>query len=218
MEKLVNPFKEHMRLAMLNHEEVFREQVFELHRLYQIQKMLMKNIKRSLQNNQEQATWNFKNYKEKIHGIDMEMPVEEDNNNNAENGFLKNANMVDESELLELTLGPSKNFYRRRKVADVPLSLLKSDNCSGTSLSSSSSNNIKKQNDPQQKINTSRLDYTSQKWRVDDHHMPIKSNHSFLRETRVGLNNNVVCEENLRQDRSVNNNPPLFQVLSLRMT
>ncbi|KAG9140409.1 hypothetical protein Leryth_018539 [Lithospermum erythrorhizon] len=214
MEKLVNPFnKEHMKLAMLKHEEVFREQVFELHRLYQIQKMLMKNIKRSGQNNQEQPTWDFKKCEEKIQGLDLEiMPAEEESNNNK---------MVDESELLELTLGPSKNFYRIRKVANAPLSLLQEDNYSGTSLSSSSSNNNKQHHHHhhQQKMNTSRQQNTSQKWRVDNH-VPTKSNHhSFLGEMKNG-GNNVAGEENLRQDRSLNNNNPpwFFQVLSLKMT
>ncbi|XP_039158345.1 uncharacterized protein LOC120286095 [Eucalyptus grandis] len=48
MEKLLRPYdKEHMKLAMLKHEETFREQVYELHRLYRIQKALMKNSKSS---------------------------------------------------------------------------------------------------------------------------------------------------------------------------
>lgn len=42
MEKVLKPHdKEFMRMAMLKHEETFREQVYELHRLYRIQKMLM---------------------------------------------------------------------------------------------------------------------------------------------------------------------------------
>lgn len=42
MERALQPYdKEFMRMAMLKHEEIFREQVYELHRLYRIQKMLM---------------------------------------------------------------------------------------------------------------------------------------------------------------------------------
>ncbi|CAH9111358.1 unnamed protein product [Cuscuta europaea] len=35
---------EYMKTSMLKHEETFKEQVYELHRLYQTQKKLMKNI------------------------------------------------------------------------------------------------------------------------------------------------------------------------------
>ncbi|XP_016475605.1 uncharacterized protein LOC107797248 [Nicotiana tabacum] len=50
MEKLLNPDdKEYMKMAMVKHEETFREQVYELHRLYQIQKILMKTISSSQQ-------------------------------------------------------------------------------------------------------------------------------------------------------------------------
>lgn len=42
MEKVLQHYdKERMRMAMLKHEETFRQQVYELHRLYKIQKMLM---------------------------------------------------------------------------------------------------------------------------------------------------------------------------------
>ncbi|XP_047336489.1 uncharacterized protein LOC124940054 [Impatiens glandulifera] len=47
MEKLmmINGYdKEYMKMAMLKHEETFKQQVHELHRLYQIQKGLMKDI------------------------------------------------------------------------------------------------------------------------------------------------------------------------------
>ncbi|OIT39361.1 PREDICTED: uncharacterized protein LOC109238193 [Nicotiana attenuata] len=50
MEKLLNPYdKEYMKMAMVKHEETFREQVYELHRLYHIQKILMKTISSSQQ-------------------------------------------------------------------------------------------------------------------------------------------------------------------------
>ncbi|KAI4381246.1 hypothetical protein MLD38_007338 [Melastoma candidum] len=46
MEKLVRSYdKERMKLAMLKHEQTFKEQVYELHRLYRIQKTLMKALK-----------------------------------------------------------------------------------------------------------------------------------------------------------------------------
>ncbi|KAG9129889.1 hypothetical protein Leryth_007027 [Lithospermum erythrorhizon] len=217
MEKHLNPYdKEHMRLAMLKHEEAFRAQVLELHRLYQTQKMLMKHIQRVGRNNQEQPPWNFKKCMDKIEGLDLGRPAVEENNNNAENHCHKNDKMVDESELLELSLGPSNNFYRRRKEADdAPLSLLHSVNYSGTNLSSSSSNN---HHHHQQKMNISTQQSNNQKWNVDTH-VPIKSNHhNFLGEMKIG-GSNVASEGNWRQDRSLKNNPPwLFQGLSLKMT
>ncbi|CAI0430510.1 unnamed protein product [Linum tenue] len=44
MERVLKPYdKEYMRLAMLKHEETFRQQVYELHKLYRIQKLMMRS-------------------------------------------------------------------------------------------------------------------------------------------------------------------------------
>ncbi|CAL1380838.1 unnamed protein product [Linum trigynum] len=44
MERVLKPYdKEYMRLGMLKHEETFRQQVYELHRLYRIQKLMMRS-------------------------------------------------------------------------------------------------------------------------------------------------------------------------------
>ncbi|CAL4944533.1 unnamed protein product [Urochloa decumbens] len=40
--------KDTLKLAMLKHEETFRQQVHELHRLYSIQKLLMRDFKREI--------------------------------------------------------------------------------------------------------------------------------------------------------------------------
>ncbi|XP_021714433.1 uncharacterized protein LOC110682409 [Chenopodium quinoa] len=48
-----NNDKEFMRMAMLKHEETFREQVSELHRLYRIQKVLMESVGVSQQQQQQ---------------------------------------------------------------------------------------------------------------------------------------------------------------------
>ncbi|KAJ1293489.1 hypothetical protein BS78_01G072000 [Paspalum vaginatum] len=40
--------KDKLKMAMLKHEETFRQQVHELHRLYRIQKLLMRDLKREL--------------------------------------------------------------------------------------------------------------------------------------------------------------------------
>ncbi|KAL9257225.1 hypothetical protein AKJ16_DCAP06380 [Drosera capensis] len=49
--------KEYMRTAMLKHEEIFRQQVYELHRLYQIQKILMSSYKAANSIRQDQEKW-----------------------------------------------------------------------------------------------------------------------------------------------------------------
>nr|KYP71478.1 hypothetical protein KK1_010737 [Cajanus cajan] len=87
MEKIVRSCdKEYMRMAMLKHEETFKEQVYELHRLYRIQKLLMQNM-------------------EARRGVEVR----------EEEWFFKNAiKVIDESEI-ELTLGPS-SYNRRKKV------------------------------------------------------------------------------------------------------
>ncbi|KAI4387221.1 hypothetical protein MLD38_005068 [Melastoma candidum] len=45
MENLIRSYdKDNMKLAMLKHEQTFKEQVYELHRLYRVQKTLMKAL------------------------------------------------------------------------------------------------------------------------------------------------------------------------------
>lgn len=142
MEKLIKPSdKEFMRMAILKHEETFREQVYELHRLYQIQKTLMKNVENGRVVQVTQRGWNMKNaislaqatnhlkdtQKKPEIKFDLERPAEE---YSAESDG-DEVEIIDESEI-ELTLGPS-SYYNRRKRVDTPLT---SD--SGHSLSSSS--------------------------------------------------------------------------------
>ncbi|KAG7035180.1 hypothetical protein SDJN02_01975, partial [Cucurbita argyrosperma subsp. argyrosperma] len=76
--------KENMKNAMLKHEQTFRHQVYELHRLYRIQKLLMKNI---IENRGKTERWEVKN-------------EDEDEEDEKESDF------IEESEV-ELTLGPS---------------------------------------------------------------------------------------------------------------
>uniref|UniRef100_A0A1D1Z9I2 V-type sodium ATPase catalytic subunit A n=1 Tax=Anthurium amnicola TaxID=1678845 RepID=A0A1D1Z9I2_9ARAE len=45
--------REYMKMAMLKHERTFREQVNELHRLYRVQKMLMRDMRRNALKAQE---------------------------------------------------------------------------------------------------------------------------------------------------------------------
>nr|KYP52406.1 hypothetical protein KK1_025711 [Cajanus cajan] len=56
MEKIVRPCdKEYMRMTMLKHQDTFKEQVYELHRLYKIQKILMKNMEASIESDGDQV-------------------------------------------------------------------------------------------------------------------------------------------------------------------
>ncbi|KGN48594.1 uncharacterized protein LOC101207586 [Cucumis sativus] len=115
MEKLPKAYeKEYMRMAMLKHEETFKQQVQELHRLYRTQKTLMKNVEKS----RETESWDKRNeicfrqiYEQDAKNyyrstrttkLDMEQPAEDEpetNNNGARQ-------IINETEL-ELTLGPS---------------------------------------------------------------------------------------------------------------
>ncbi|KAL5556830.1 hypothetical protein UlMin_039066 [Ulmus minor] len=120
MERLFKPYdKEYMKMAMLKHEEIFKEQVYELHRLYQIQKILMKNMEKTRSNvNRPQ-----------IRKIDLEQqPAVEESLNGDDHGRM--LEIIDESEI-ELTLRPTS--YNRRRKTEAPLT---SD--SGPSFSSSS--------------------------------------------------------------------------------
>ncbi|KAK7252780.1 hypothetical protein RIF29_36982 [Crotalaria pallida] len=124
MEKLARPCDiEHMRMAMLRHEVTFKEQVYELHRLYWIQKMLMKNMETGRGIELSQGGWNFKNaisltqngqhkgaqqkpkMKFDLEGLDLEDIAESGNN--------RLIDITNETEI-ELTLGPST--YNRKKV------------------------------------------------------------------------------------------------------
>ncbi|XP_028796366.1 uncharacterized protein LOC114751845 [Neltuma alba] len=190
MEKLIKPSdKEFMRMAILKHEETFREQLHELHRLYRIQKMLMKNMKNGRAVDVTQREWNLKNaisltqttnhrkdaQKKPEIKFDLERPAEE---HIAESDG-DEVEIMDESEI-ELTLGPSSYCDRAKKV-DTPLT---SD--SGYSLSSSSTG-------------SSHINKTA-------------------REDSSGMRNSFVdIEERSRQER-LKQPPWLFQVLSLNMT
>lgn len=145
MEKLLNPYdKEFMRRAMLMHEKTFKEQVYELHRLYRIQKILMKNIESSRSNGRSQELWNSSSRNgisiiqaNQHHNtqhkpsmmLDLEQPADMYIPESNGDGMLE---IIDESEI-QLTLGPT-NYTRRRKK---PQTTRTSSN-SGASFSSSS--------------------------------------------------------------------------------
>ncbi|KAF8404910.1 hypothetical protein HHK36_009805 [Tetracentron sinense] len=139
MGRLLKPYeKESIKMAMLKHEEIFKEQVYELHRLYQIQKMLMdtmirsghngcSRVRRNLENeiNLREVNCSYREQQKPRRKIDLEQPAE---------GYVADGDGVLEIEdesCIELTLGPSS--YNQRKKDETPLN---SD--SGLSFSSSS--------------------------------------------------------------------------------
>ncbi|XP_051141021.1 uncharacterized protein LOC127258270 isoform X2 [Andrographis paniculata] len=127
MENLLNPYdKEYMKMAMLKHEETFRHQVSELHRLYRIQKMLMKDAA---------TAGNTRRHPHYASPAGIQFP---DPTRPA--GKYSFPAIEDEQSDLELTLGP-RSYYQKKIKASEPE--LRSD--SGTSFSSSStgSNHIK---------------------------------------------------------------------------
>ncbi|XP_022978899.1 uncharacterized protein LOC111478714 [Cucurbita maxima] len=119
MEKLPKAHeKEYMRMAMLKHEETFKQQVHELHRLYRTQKTLMKNVEKSRDSGWNTKSWDKRNeicfrqiYEQDAKNysrsttqttkLDLEQPAEDEAE--ANNGALQ---IINENEL-ELTLGPS---------------------------------------------------------------------------------------------------------------
>ncbi|XP_027077321.1 uncharacterized protein LOC113778275 [Coffea eugenioides] len=218
MEKLLNPYdKEYMKTAMLKHEETFREQVYELHRLYQIQKLLMKKIASSQKHGQDSDTRNLKivsisNQTNDHHadvekrprlGLDLELPVDDYFQGIERNGT---AGIDDESELeLTLGIGPSSNCGRRKSLEmSIP-----SDSAASFSSSSTGSSNIKRTNSGlinHQRTNAIREEFIGRKWGLE---LP-GSNPSLLGSRKKSSD----IEEQLRQDR--HSNPPwLLQALSL---
>ncbi|CAN6969158.1 unnamed protein product [Brassica oleracea var. botrytis] len=96
MEKLLNPSeKQYMKMAMLKHEETFKQQVYELHRLYQVQKILMKNMQVNKGNDVNSGLGSF------IRRVDR--PANFPDGGEAGGNDI---DIMDESGI-ELTLGPS---------------------------------------------------------------------------------------------------------------
>nr|DAD41462.1 TPA_asm: hypothetical protein HUJ06_015785 [Nelumbo nucifera] len=132
MERILKPYdKESMKMAMLKHEKTFKEQLYELHRLYQIQKMLMNNMKGSTGPDRcvpngwnlekdisfSQANCTYREQQKPRRRLDLEQPAEDCNADEGGDGVLE---IEDESDI-ELTLGPA--IYRRRKKDETPLNL-----------------------------------------------------------------------------------------------
>ncbi|KAK4416316.1 hypothetical protein Salat_2457100 [Sesamum alatum] len=141
MEKLLNHYdREYMKMAMLKHEETFREQVYELHRLYQIQKMLMKDIAKHKRKDQQYGN-NCKQPEARL-CLDLERPAEEFNAPESGGGKCRVSETEDDQgHDLELTLGPRS--YRRSKTKAAEPADPPSDSGPSFSSSSTGSSHIK---------------------------------------------------------------------------
>ncbi|KAI3669762.1 hypothetical protein L6452_41155 [Arctium lappa] len=125
--------KECMKMAMLKHEQTFKEQVYELHRLYQIQKMLMKNMQ-----NQENICFNYQQQKHNL--LDLEQPANKEFDDHVTEETLNDQEIEEDECEIELTLGPT-SFNRRRRTTNKPES---SDSMPSFSSSSTGSSHIKR--------------------------------------------------------------------------
>lgn len=125
--------------------------------------------------------------------VDSEQPVEEK---------IDALEMEDESEI-ELTLGPS-NYYQKRKAVETPRT---SDSGRSFSSSSTGSSHIRRTNSKNQRMTNRREDeLTAQKWGLVE--VP-NSNPTFLSGRRNS--------SDMEQDR-LQQTPWMFPVLSLNMT
>ncbi|EYU44475.1 hypothetical protein ABFS82_08G056600 [Erythranthe guttata] len=199
MEKLLNHYdKECMKMAMLKHEETFRGQVYELHRLYQIQKLLMKEIAKSPTNYRSASS------RKLVQPELQQFNVLESGGTVAAAAAKCRSVVITEidghdhlmNSDLELTLGPKK--YYTKKVVSKACEHATDQSDSGPSFSSSSTGSC---HVAMGRRNTRRSDhYELQKKLPGPEIMASNNNNS----------NN--------QDR-LNSSPPwIFQALSLNMT
>lgn len=183
-------------------------QVYELHRLYRIQKILMKNIDKSRSiNGRNQERWSIKNeicFTQRK--LDLERPAAEEYIADSDgNGVVE---IIDESEI-ELTLGPTSYNLIRRK-SEAPLTSDSGPSFSSSSTGSSHINRTISSRTHQQIRDTTRLEVSGSELglvRVPDMSSGCQSSSK----------NNIDVEEQLRQER-LKQSPWLFQVLSLNMT
>lgn len=215
MEKVLQPYdKEFMRMAMLKHEETFREQVYELHRLYRIQKMLMNSTvevrqQEIRQKQDDQRDLTDQVISQRLAAVDNQR-LEVQRNTNDRVGLrvadhhqerIAESNnqsmMLEESDIeLTLSLGPTTYNPKRRLRTD------KSESGQSVSSSSTGSSQTRKTSP---KNSTSTRDFT---WRGNS------SN---------SISNNTFPHQGSESDPGFSNgqqnNPPwMFQALSLKLS
>ncbi|KAK1441091.1 hypothetical protein QVD17_06929 [Tagetes erecta] len=139
MDKFVQPYdKECMKMAMLKHEETFKEQVYELRRLYQIQKMLMKNIQSRRHNYKENICFN--NHQDNKNKTNLEETATTKYYVHVPETLNDDQEIVEDEWEIELMLAPM-SFNRKRSMSNKPES---SDSVAGFSSSSSGSSDMQK--------------------------------------------------------------------------
>ncbi|XP_042507703.1 uncharacterized protein LOC122083858 [Macadamia integrifolia] len=216
MDRILKPFDmESMKMAMLKHEETFKEQVYELHRLYRIQKMLMNNMKSSGTHGYGTKRWNLdeislsqvsSTYKEKKkpqkpRKLDLEQPAEEYIAEEGGDGMLE----IEDENDIELTLGPT--IYNRRKKDETPLT---SDSGPSFSSSSTESGHMRRTRTGAYKRMDTREELTGHEWGL----IQVPSMHPIFPR---GTKNNYNVEEQVRQEK-LNRPPWLFPLFSMNMT
>ncbi|KAJ4963991.1 hypothetical protein NE237_023930 [Protea cynaroides] len=218
MDRIMKPFdKESMRMAMLKHEETFKEQVYELHRLYQIQKILMNNMNSSgpigcgganrwnveneMSLSQVSSSYIERHKPQKPRKLDLERPIEQYPAQEGRDGVLE----IEDESNIELTLGPSS--YIRRKKDETPIA---SDSGPSFSSSSTETSHMKRTSTGAYKRMDTREELTGHEWgliQVPDMHPCFPS----------GRKNTYDVEEQLRQEK-LNQPPWLYHVFSMNMT
>ncbi|KAI3860222.1 hypothetical protein MKX03_022528 [Papaver bracteatum] len=202
--RILQPYdKECMKMAMLKHEETFKEQVYELHRLYRIQKMLMNNLK-TTQAHGYNANYTCDHEQQKPRRkLDLERPAEEyimeEAGGNNNNGMLETE---DENDI-ELTLGLGPTSFRQQQRKSKDDTSLNSE--TGPSFSSSSN-----ESSYVQRRNTN--NNTRKRGDNRDEQQQFSAGNKW-----GGLMNNCDVDEQLRQERQ-KQSPWLFRVMSLNMT
>lgn len=189
-------------------------QVYELHRLYRTQKMLMNNMKSSGSNECGPKRWNleneissnnvnntFKEQQKPRRKLDLERPAEEYIADEGGDGVLE----IEDESIIELTLGPTR--YIQRKKDETPLT---SDSGPTFSSSSTESSHIKGTSTGPYKRTNTREELRGHEWglpQVPDTQPSFQS----------GRKNTYEVEEHLRKEK-LNRPPWLFHVFSLNMT
>ncbi|XP_073063823.1 uncharacterized protein [Primulina eburnea] len=158
--RFMNPYdKEYMKMAMLKHEETFRDQVNELHRLYRIQKMLMKEIAKN-----RHGPWKCLDLENRAVEFKFSEPAGEN---------CRVLEVEDDQNDLELTLGPKS--YNQKKIKLAAEQTVASD--LRPSLSSSkirTRNSIREELLSQQKWAGLEMNNLSNQERLDNPHWHFK--------------------------------------------
>ncbi|KAK1317409.1 hypothetical protein QJS10_CPA05g01288 [Acorus calamus] len=121
MERILKKYdKEFLKMIMLRQEQTLKEQVYELHRLYRIQKVLMNDMKNNVLKGQRIPAYieadlnhsdnNCNNRQMTCQLLNLELPPEE-----ADEAETRDVMVAIEESEIELTLGRGGSTYRKRQ-------------------------------------------------------------------------------------------------------